>query len=316
MKPRGSFSRKDFLRACGGVLAGTVIRPFAQATPTSSKFYFAIIADTHIIDQYYKGPESNPEDTDSIFKTTVRLEAARGVINSLQPRMEKVFLVGDYFHNYPSTDLDFYFQHQTRIDRAKALTDAFRMPVHVGFGNHDYSVKNVPREVSHELFRRKLGLAPYYSVEHRGWKFIHLNNFLGDTQNKTHAVFNPAVGSLGEEQLNWFEAELAQRRPSFVLIHYPLVIVKENEVKDYGVHTLIKRHRDSIQRVVSGHWHKWFEFGRSYGPPHLVIAATRYDPNAYLIVEADTKAVSHELLNIDLVDWNTHYSKPYRPAIG
>jgi|SRR5215472_13620207 len=316
MKEWGCFGRKDFLRICGGVLAGTVIRPFGHAAPTDSKFYFGIIADTHIVDQYYKGPESTPEDTDSIFKTTVRLEAARGVINSLEPRLERVFLVGDYFHNYPSPNLDFYFQHETRIDRAKALTDAFRMPVHAGFGNHDYSVKDVPREASHELFRRKLGLAPYYSVEYRGWKFIHLNNFLGDTWNKGHADFKPDMGSLGEEQLNWFEAELEQRRPSFVFIHYPLVIVKENEVKDYGVHTLIKRHRDSIQRVVSGHWHKWFEFGRSYGPPHLVIAATRYDPNAYLIVEADTKTVSHELLNIDLVDWNTHYSKPYRQAIG
>ena len=304
------------MRACGGVLAGSVIRPLAHAAPISSKFYFAIIADTHIIDQYYKGPESNPEDTDSIFKTTVRLESARAVINSLEPRMERVFLVGDYFHNYPSTDPDFYFQHETRIDRAKSLTDGFRMPVHVGFGNHDYSAKDVPREVSHELFQRKLGLAPYYSVEHRGWKFIHLNNFLGDTWKKGHPDFKPDVGSLGEEQLNWFEAELAQNRPSFVFIHYPLVIVKENEVKDYGVHTLIKRHRDSIQRVVSGHWHKWFEFGRSYGPPHLVIAATRYDPHAYLIVEADTKAVSHELLNLGLVDWNTHYSKPYRQSQG
>jgi hypothetical protein len=78
------------------------------------------------------------------------------------------------------------------------------------------------------------------------------------------------------------------------------------------VHALIKLHRDSIQRVVSGHWHKWFDFGRTYGPQHLVMAATRYDPNAYLIVEADLKSVSHNLLNIGLVDWNTHYSAPYR----
>ncbi len=24
----------------------------------------------------------------------------------------------------------------------------------------------------------EFGLTPYYTVEHRGWKFIHLNNFL------------------------------------------------------------------------------------------------------------------------------------------
>jgi hypothetical protein len=312
MNSTSRFSRNEFLRVSGAAAASLLIRPFAYAAPDSPKFYFAVIADTHIIDGYYKGPESNAEDTESIFKTTERLDAARGLINSLTPRMEKVFLVGDYFHNYPSPDIDFYFQHETRVDRAKALTDKFEMPVHVGFGNHDYS-KDVPRERSHELFRRKLGVAPYYSVEHRGWKFIHVNNFLGNTWDPRHADYKPSVGSLGEEQLNWLEAELAQQKPSFVFIHYPLSIVQDDEVKGYGVHALLKRHRDSIQRVVSGHWHKWFEFGRSYGPQHLVMAATRYDANAYLIVEADPKAVRHELLNIGLVDWNTHYSKPYRP---
>jgi hypothetical protein len=306
-------TRGQFLKIGSAGAASLMIRPFAWGAPDSSKFYFALIADTHIIDSYYKGPESNPEDTESILKTSERLEAARTVINALRPKMEQVFLVGDYFHNYPSRDIDFYFQNQTRLDRAKALTDAFEAPVHAGFGNHDYDT-HVPREMSHELFRRKFGLKPYYTVEHRGWKFIHLNNFLGNTWTPDHAEFDTKVGSLGEEQLNWFQAELEQHKPSFVFIHYPLYIVKPTEVKDYGVCGLIKKHRDSIQRVVSGHWHKWFDFGRSYGPQHLVMAATRYDPNAYLIVEADQKAATHELLNIDLVDWNTHYSKPYRHA--
>jgi hypothetical protein len=305
-------SRGAFLRIGGAGAASLLVRPFALAAADSSRFYFAIIADSHIIDSYYKGPESNAEDTESMFKTEERLMAARTLINSLTPRMEKVFLVGDYFHNYPSADVDFYFKNETRLDKAKALTDAFQMPVHAGFGNHDYWAAGMPRETSHELFRRKFGLQPYYTVEHRGWKFIHVNNFLGDTWNKGHARFDPKTGSLGEEQLNWFEAELAQHKPSFVFIHYPLSIVMPVEVRDYGVHALIKRHRDTIQRVVSGHWHRWFEFGRSYGPQHLVMAATRYDPNAYLIVEADMKNVSHELLNIGLVDWNTHYSAPYK----
>ncbi len=305
-------SRQSFLRVAGAGAAYLTLRPFAAAASDASKYHIALIADTHIIDGYYKGPEGSPEDTESIFKTSKRLEAARTLINSLHPAMEKTFLIGDYFHNYPSPDIDFYFQNETRLDRAKALTDGFHMPVHVGFGNHDYWATGMPRESSHELFRRKFGLKPYYSVEYRGWKFIHLNNFLGDTWTQGHAKFSPGAGSLGEEQLNWFEAELRENKPSLVFIHYPLTIVATTEVKDYGVHALIKRHRGTIQRVVSGHWHKWFEFGRSFGPPHLVMAATRYDPNAYLIVEIDTKKVSHELLNIGLVDWNTHYSSAYK----
>lgn len=296
------------------VLAGAAAGAFAawaRGAESSNVFHFGVIADTHIIDSFYTGPEGSPEDTASLFHGKERLEAARNFLNALHPNLDRVFLVGDYFHNYPSADPDFLFQHETRLDIAKKLTDAFRMPFHAGFGNHDYAVPKISRETSHEIFRRKFGLKPYYSVDHKDWKFIHLNNFLGNTWNPGHPQYDRGKGSLGEEQLNWFEAELAQKKPSFVFIHYPLISVLATERADYGLPGLLKKNRDSVQRVVSGHWHKWFEFGRSYGPQHLVMAATRYDSNAYLLVEVDRKRVSHRLLNIDLVDWNTHYSKPY-----
>jgi predicted MPP superfamily phosphohydrolase len=305
-------TRRELFRAAGGGLAPLAAPYLISAEPTADRFYFAAIADTHIIDRFYRGPEGNPEDTESIFKTTERLTQTRDFLNALQPKLDLVFLAGDYFHNYPSDSLDFYFQNETRIDRAKALTDGFRMPVHAGFGNHDYGVPKVAREMSHELFRRKLGLKPYYAVEHKGFQFIHLNNFLGDTWSAGHAKFNKGTGSLGEEQLNWLEARLASRKPAFVFIHYPLLIVAATEIADYGVQPLLKKHKETVQLVVAGHWHKWVEFGRTFGPPHLVIAATRYDPNAYLIVEVDQRKVSHRLLNLDLVDWNTHFSQPYR----
>ena len=116
-------SRRRFIQASGGLLT---LPSFLEARvlADASKFYFAIIADTHIIDEFYRGPESNPEDTESMFKTRERLIAARDTINALQPAMEQVFLVGDYFHDYSSTDVDFYFQHTTRIDHAKELTSA------------------------------------------------------------------------------------------------------------------------------------------------------------------------------------------------
>nr|MBA2501317.1 metallophosphoesterase [Pyrinomonadaceae bacterium] len=44
----------------------------------------------------------------------------------------------------------------------------------------------------------------------------------------------------------------------------------------------------------------------------LVMGATRYDEDAYMIVEVDTKKQSHRILNLDLVNWATHYSQPYR----
>jgi hypothetical protein len=111
--------------------------------------------------------------------------------------------------------------------------------------------------------------------------------------------------------LNWAEAELAQRKPTFVFIHYPLMIVNDVEVKDYGLHPMIRKYQDSIQRVVSGHWHKWVDFARTFGPVHNVMGATRYDEDAYMLIEVDTVKTSHRVLNFAQVDWSTHYSRPY-----
>ena len=308
--------RRQFTTLTGASLGSLLTRRLwaerALATASSGKFYFALIADSHIIDNFYvKGSENGVEDNESILVTTPRLISARDLINSLNPAIEQVFLIGDYFHNYPSTDYDFYFKNTTRLDNAKAITDAFRMPVHLGFGNHDYDVHRVPREMSHRLFKAKFNAEPYSVVDYKGYKFIHLNNFLGTTQDRTAPDFNPNLGSLGEEQLHWFEAQLQERKPSFVFIHYPLMLDVATEFGDYGLHPLLRRYKDNIQLVVSGHVHKWIDFAHTYGPQHYIMAATRYDPNAYMLMEVDTKQATWRFINADLVEWSTHYSKPY-----
>jgi hypothetical protein len=310
-------NRREFSALGAGSLGSLLTQKLwsEQARPAASpdKFYFALVADSHIIDTFYvKGSENGVEDNESILVTTPRLIAARDLINSLRPAIEQVFLIGDYFHNYPSTDYDFYFNNTTRLDNAKAITDGFKMPVHLGFGNHDYDVHRVPREVSHRLFAAKFNAKPYSSLDYKGFKFVHLNNFLGSSQDHTAADFNPGIGSLGEEQLNWFESELRQNKPAFVFIHYPLLLDNPTEFSDFGLYPLLRKYQDTIQLVVSGHLHKWIDFAHTYGPQHYVMAATRYDPNAYMLMEVDTRRVKWRFMNASLVNWSTHYSKPYR----
>ena len=72
--------------------------------------------------------------------------------------------------------------------------------------------------------------------------------------------------------------------------------------------------QDTIQLVVSGHLHRWIDYGHTYGPQHYVMAATRYDPNAYMLLEVDPDRGNWRFLNADLVEWSTHYSKPYHPV--
>ena len=284
-----------------------------QAQHSADKFYVAFVADPHIIDNFYvKGSENGVEDNESILVTTPRLIAARDLINSLNPQIEQVFLIGDYFHNYPSTDYDFYFQNKTRLDNAKVITDGFKAPVHLGFGNHDYDVRRVPREMSHRLFQAKFNTKPYSAIDYKGIKFIHLNNFLGSTQDNTAKDFNPGLGSFGEEQLHWLEAQLSEHKPTYVFVHYPLLMTQATEFADYGLQPILRKHKETIQLVVSGHVHKWLDFAHTYGPQHYGMAATRYDPNAYMLVEIDRKSGGWRFMNADLVEWSTHYSKPYR----
>ena len=299
----------------GGLLTSKLWAERTRATASPDKFYFALIADTHIIDNFYvKGSENGVEDNESILLTTPRLTSARDLINSLSPAIEQVFLIGDYFHNYPSTDYDFYFKNTTRLDNAKAITDGFHMPVHLGFGNHDYDVHHVPREMSNRLFKAKFNAEPYSVLDYKGWKFVHLNNFLGSTQERGASDFNPGIGSLGEEQLHWFEAQLQQGKPTFVFVHYPLLQIVAAEFGDYGLHPLLRKHQDNIQLVVTGHVHKWIDFAHTYGPQHYIMAATRYDPNAYMLMEVDTKRGSWKFMNEDLVHWSTHYSDAYHAS--
>ena len=309
-------TRRSFNSLAAATLASSLTRSLwareASLQSGGRYFYFALLADTHIIDSFYvKGSENGVEDNESILVTTPRLTAARDLINSLNPAIEQVFVLGDYFHNYPSTDYDFYFKNTTRLDNAKAITDGFHMPVHIGFGNHDYDVRHVSREMSHRLFKAKFNAEPYSVLDYKGYKFIHLNNFLGSTQDRTASDFNPGIGSLGEKQLHWFEAQLQQSKPAFVFVHYPLGSIAPTEFSDYGLHSLLRKYAGTIQLVVTGHLHKWIDHAREYGPQHYVMASTRYDPNAYMLLEVDTKQGSWRFINADLVEWSTHYSKPY-----
>ena len=112
--------------------------------------------------------------------------------------------------------------------------------------------------------------------------------------------------------MTWLDAQLSERVPTFVFVHYPLEAIADREVADLDLKSLLRKHAATVQRVISGHWHRWVDVGTQFGPPHLVISSTRYDEDAYLILEIDTRAVSHRALNLDRVEWNTHFSTPYQ----
>jgi hypothetical protein len=69
-----------------------------------------------------------------------------------------------------------------------------------------------------------------------------------------------------------------------------------------------------VRLVVTGHYHKWLDYAHTYGPQHYVMAATRYDANALMLMEVDTQTGEWRWVNRDLVEWSTHFAKPIRTA--
>lgn len=283
------------------------------ADPARRYFYYAVVSDPHVADDIYfaeDGVEGNARDTASMRNTIANLTAARDFLNPLAGVIDAVFVPGDIVHNYPTVelgydvpeDMDFYQSTRTRFDIAAEILNGFDMPVFVGWGNHDYDVGAVERSFSEALFLAKFDAPPWYAVDHRGLRFIHLNNFQGATQTPGDPLFDPGIGSFGEAQLNWFDAQFADGLPVVVFVHYApgLPIIQRAEVADLDLYVLLSKHTDQILHVISGHTHIWMDFGRELGPPHQIVGATRFTPNAYAIVEVDTQAAVQRFVNADL----------------
>lgn len=274
-------------------------------------FYFVVIGDSHIIDDYYVGPENSPLDTETIFKTREHLTLTCQTLNAIELPLEAVFHVGDYIHDYPSTDWDFYFNNSTRFDHARAITDQLRMPLHINFGNHDYA-NHIDRDFTHELFWEKFRTRPYYAVKYHNYKFLQVNNFIGETWNPKSDLFNVQLGSLGLEQLDWLEAELSEGLPTFIFVHFPLPSILAQEHLDRGMLSILDRYKDSVQHIFSGHHHRWMEFSDRSGLPNLIIGSTRYDPNAYVVVEVNKRSGHYRFLNESDWLWFSYYTKTSR----
>jgi hypothetical protein len=262
----------------------------ADTTPTNPWFRFAVIADTHIIDEWYTGPESNELDTTSMFLTRERMIAARDFLNSLTPRPEFICHVGDLIHDYPSDDLNFFFENRTRLDEAITILDGFGVPFHLCLGNHDYEFRTVPRAETHALFREKMGVEPWHAFEHRGWKFIFLDTYSGETHNPSSPLFlGDLNGSIGEEQLVWLQEQLADEKPCFIFLHQMLPTILSGEMGQTDIFTIIEEHAHHIKYVIAGHTHRWLDFGTEFGAPHMVMGATRYDEDCFIVCDVNVE---------------------------
>jgi 3',5'-cyclic AMP phosphodiesterase CpdA len=285
--------------------------------PVPEPFRIVVLADPHVPDPDYEGPEANQLDTDSILAARERLLAAREQINALDPAPDFVVILGDLVHSdYPYDEVEDYFEQDSAFSIVAELLVGFAMPVYPVFGEHDYDVPRMTREDSHALFAHFFGAEPYTAFEHKGWKFILANTSLGPTQDPTNADYNPQKGSYGREQLDWIAGHLFDRMPTVFLSHYPIpfetAIFENSQSPARDIFTLMTDHDDTVRLSLAGHLHRWIDY-RIVAPIDVfVVAGTRYDADNFWVIELDASAGTYEILDFDKVQWQT----PYADGVG
>ncbi len=231
-------------------------------------FRFAIVGDTH---SHRPGDPADPSDT---------LLSIIAELNLLTP--DFVIGAGDLIRGYTVDDARLRLEHTG----AQAALGMLEMPFYPCIGNHD-----VREEVSDGVWREFWG-GRYYSFDVADCHFVVLD-----------AEAAKDVESVAGEQLEWLEADLAERAPGkrvFVTLHrawwkdYPLHQAEwkrpggRNDWNDI-VDPILRRH--DLQAVFCGHSHKFAHEVRA-GVPHIVSGGAGGDINSAPLEDG---GVSHYL---------------------
>ena len=189
----GQFDRRQFLKLAGlggAVFASGLAAHKSMAAPVED-FFFVQLTDTH---WGYKGA-ANPE-------AATTLKRAVAAVNALEATPDFIIFTGDLTHTTDDPK-----ERRKRLAEFRDIVSALKVKT-VRFipGEHDASLDRG------EAFQEFFG-ATHQTFDHKGVHFVALDN-----------VSDPS-GAIGEAQLKWLAADLAQRdkeQPIVVLAHRPL----------------------------------------------------------------------------------------------
>lgn len=220
----------------GGILSS---RAFGQHMKNAGgELHFVQISDSHM---GFNKP-ANPD-------VTATLQATVDKINALPDQPDFLIHTGDLSHDSKAAQFD-------TLDQV--LKSAKSKQVYYVPGEHDTSVDDGKMYL--ERYGRALGAkgSGWYSFDHKDIHFVGLNN---------SAVLE-GMGSLGDEQLKWLEADLKGHpasRPVVVFAHIPLWSIypdwgwgtQDSEralsfLKRFGSVTVLNGHIHQVMQKVEG----------------------------------------------------------------
>ena len=241
------------------------------------RFKFALISDLHV-----RLP-GNPDDQDHDNQGNIdNLEATVGTINSRFGDSEFVMVTGDLvgclFSENPG---DYLIGQPNPAEKCKDIMDGLDMPWYAALGNHDYhsgydvadgamTPANNFRNVE-AIWTKVTGFQPYYSFVFKGVRFVILDSSIGPFSS-TKCTFSSqetlCIGSFGEEQMSWFEAELQNPEPCLVFFHHPLITDDSDVMWSFAgdgfkvaeedrFYEVVAANSSVIKGIFVGHGHVW-----------------------------------------------------------
>lgn len=211
----------------GGVPRSSLLGGSAMAA--SSELSFVQISDSHI-------GFSNPPNTD----VAGTLAEAVAQVRQMKGNAALMIHTGDVSQ----------LSRAAQFDTAEKIIQESGLETHYVPGEHD-----VLEEDGKRFFERftKGASQGYYSFDQQGVHFIGLNNVQG--------LKAGGLGSLGAEQLNWLEKDLAGRpasQPIVVFAHIPLWTVYQEWGwgTDDAAQALVFLKRFGSVTVLNGHIHQ------------------------------------------------------------
>ena len=220
-----------------GLLAQAVKNGAAAAHGSGGDFSFVQISDSHI--GFNKGANPNVTGT---------LQTAIDRINATPAAKAPHFMIhtGDITQNSKAAEFDTAAQ----VIKSANVGETFYVP-----GEHDFIDDG-------DQYKQRFGKGTqgngYYSFDHKGVRFLGLNN----------CVQVDAMGNIGAEQLAWMKGELAglsRSTPIVVFAHIPLWMVYEkwgwgtkdgeealNLLRPFGSVTVLNGHIHQVMQKVEG----------------------------------------------------------------
>ncbi len=221
----------------GGVPRARLIDA-AEAAAPSHRFAFVQISDSHL--GFDKAANPN---------TTATLQDALKQIEALSPRPAFMIHTGDISH----------LSKPAQFDTARQLMGGTGLATYTVPGEHDILGENGKSYLNR--FGKGSKGDGWYSFDSHGVHFIGLVNVVNLQGN--------GLGSLGNEQLEWLERDVAHRSastPIVLMAHVPLWTVYQDwgwgtadgaralgYLKRFGSVTVLNGHIHQVMQKVEGH---------------------------------------------------------------